>query len=191
MRMRMRFPCALMVAVAALSGTASAVTLDQVVALSKAGVSEAVILALIDRDQTVFSIEPEQLVTLHHDGISEALVLAMLKSGRQEGEDAARAEAEWNASTMTAAIETAPQVAFVGHGPDRPNTSYFSDFYSGQAFIPSYASSWRRSIIPSFDARLFDAPRQLCLAQVNTAHSTGSLSFVTECPAVMQRRRIR
>src|SRR5256885_572528 len=39
----------------------SAVTVDQIIALSRAGVSEAVILALLDRDGNVLSIEPEQL----------------------------------------------------------------------------------------------------------------------------------
>src|ERR1700742_1851371 len=46
---------------------ASAVTVDQIIALSKAGVSEAVILALLDRDGNVLSIEPEQLVALKRE----------------------------------------------------------------------------------------------------------------------------
>ena len=66
--------------------TASAVTLDQIVALARAGVTDAVILALIDRDKTIFSIEPEQLVSLKSAGVSEPVILAMLKSGREEGD---------------------------------------------------------------------------------------------------------
>ena len=50
---------------------AFAITVDQVVALAKAGVTDAVILALIDRDRTVFAIEPEQIVSLQRDGLSE------------------------------------------------------------------------------------------------------------------------
>ena len=45
--------------------------IDQVVALAKAGVTDTVILALIDRDRTVFAIEPEQIVSLQRDGLSE------------------------------------------------------------------------------------------------------------------------
>src|SRR5437667_2735929 len=60
---------------------ASAVTVDQIVALSKAGVTDTVILALIDRDRTIFPIEPEQLVALKREGVSEAVIIAMLKSG--------------------------------------------------------------------------------------------------------------
>src|SRR5438093_3782852 len=40
---------------------ASAVTLDQVAALHKAGVTDAVILALIGRDRTALSIQPSQI----------------------------------------------------------------------------------------------------------------------------------
>ena len=65
---------------------ASAITIDQVLSLAKAGVTDTVILALIDRDRTVFAIEPEQIVSLQRDGLSERVILAMLKSGRAEGE---------------------------------------------------------------------------------------------------------
>ena len=61
---------------------ASAVTLAEVVALSKAGVSEPVILALIERDQTLFSMPPDQLVKLQREGLSDTILLALLKSGR-------------------------------------------------------------------------------------------------------------
>ena len=48
---------------------ASAVTLDEIIGLSRAGVTDAIILALIDRDKTVFAIEPEQIVKLQRDGL--------------------------------------------------------------------------------------------------------------------------
>ena len=62
----------------------AAVTVDQIVALSKAGVSEAVILALLDRDRTLLTIDPEQLVTLKREGLSDTLIMAMLKNGRDD-----------------------------------------------------------------------------------------------------------
>src|SRR6266446_6596830 len=56
------------VALGVLGTTAvSAVTVDQVVALKRAGVTDAVVLALIDRDRTVFGIEPEQIIALQRD----------------------------------------------------------------------------------------------------------------------------
>src|SRR5882724_13681302 len=77
---------------------ALAITIDQVVALKKSGVTDTVILALIDRDRTVFAIEPEQIVSLQRDGLSERVILAMLTSGRAEGEQAARADSEYNSA---------------------------------------------------------------------------------------------
>jgi hypothetical protein len=187
---------------------AIAVTVDQVVALAQAGVTDAVILALIDRDRTIFAIEPEQIVKLQRDGLSEAVILAMLKSGREEGEQAARADAAYNTASIAAALAPAPELVIVGHGPDRPNTGHYDAFnwsspaYGGfplpyaassfNGFNRSFSSSRRHPSAPSYGERRFEAqPRALCYAQVRTAGSGLPLSFVTECPAVMQPRRLR
>ena len=135
---------------------ASAITVDQVVALAKSGVTDTVILALIDRDRTVFAIEPEQIVSLQRDGLSEQVILAMLKSGRDEGEQAARADSANNAAWIASTLSTEPESISVGHGPDRPNTPHIDGFYSGPpvpAFGPAY---WRRphtAVRPSATAR--------------------------------------
>lgn len=176
---------------------ASAITIDQVVALAKAGVTDTVILALIDRDRTVFSIEPEQVVTLQRDGLSEPIILAMLKSGRAEGEAAARADAVNNASWIMASMPTEPATVIVGHGPDRPNTPHVDGFYSGPpAVFPAYyggaaypASRSRASLHRLASPSVGIRPETLCLAEVNGPHSLTSLSFVTKCPAVMQQGR--
>lgn len=99
----------------------SAVTVEQIVQLSRAGVTETVILALIDRDKTIFTLEPEQLVTLKAQGVSEPVILAMLKSGREEGERAAQAAAELNSGFIMSSLSSAPEVVVVGHDPDVPN----------------------------------------------------------------------
>jgi hypothetical protein len=178
---------------------ASAVTVDQVVSLAHAGVTDAVILALIDRDRTIFAIEPEQIVTLQRDGLSEAVILAMLKSGRDEGDQAARADSTYTAATIASAIAPGPLLLIVGHGPERPDTAHADGFYSGPPassyfappFHSGFTSSLRRPLTPSFGARRSDALRPLCFAQVSTAASSPgpALGFVTECPAVMQPRR--
>ena len=64
-------------------GSASAATVEEIIALTNAGVSEAVLLALVERDQSVFALAPPQIVALKQAGVSEAVVLAMLRSGRQ------------------------------------------------------------------------------------------------------------
>jgi hypothetical protein len=180
---------------------ASAVTVDQVVELSKAGVSDAVILALLDRDRTVLTIDPEQIVTLHRDGLSDRVIVAMLKSGRQEGEDAGREASASNAARIAAALGSAPEVAFVGHGPDVPNTAHSSNFSDplmpGAIPIPvPYAAPYlapslrRRPAVPSARARGFQ-PAPLCLAHVSAAGSASSLTLITPCPAVMPRAHAR
>ncbi len=171
----------------------AAVTVDQILALAKSGVTDVVILALIDRDRTIFAIEPEQLVTLQREGLSEKLILAMLKSGREEGEQAARADAASNASWIVSNLATEPQTLIVGHGPDRPNTPHIDGFYSGPpasgfAPAPYYAPTFRYRA-PAFGTRWALEPRALCYAQISTQRSTApSAPFVTECPAVMQPR---
>jgi len=124
------------------SGTASALTVQEVVALSKAGVSDEVLLSLIDRDKTIFTIDNDQLVALTRDRISEKLVLAMLRSGRQEPPPPAPAV------TVTHAVPADPGVFMFGHGPSRPNTYHEFDqlglggplvVYAAPYFAPPYA----------------------------------------------------
>src|SRR5262249_38223258 len=94
----------------------------------------------------------------------------------------------------------APDFVVVGHGPERPNTGYSSTgFRTGRArgvYLPSVP------VAPYGPALPYGAPsyrgcaahqgqpygdRMLCLAQVNSQRGP-SLSYVTECPAVMQPR---
>jgi hypothetical protein len=199
----------LFIVLAVVPSTVSAVTLDQVVALRKAGVTDAVILALIERDHTVFSIQPEQIVELKRDGLSEALIIAMLKSG-QAGEEAIRTESVYTSAMIAAAIAPAPELVIVGHGPERPNTFHSDGFFSNSNSGPYFSPPYRRSGSPyarpydvpysPLDERAYrgprgdrwDQPRALCYAQVTTSASAGnSLTYVTECPAVMQPRRLR
>lgn len=184
---------------------ALAITVDQVLALQRAGVTDTVILALIDRDRTVFAIEPEQIVSLQRGGLSEKIILAMLKSGRDEGDQAARVDAANNAAWIASNLATEPISISVGHGPDRPNTPHIDGFYSGPPaaaagfFAPSYygpafrsrrspLGSRRSSEASAIEPRFGD-PRALCYANVSTQYARQQGQFVTECPAIMQPRR--
>lgn len=194
------------VAVFALSASAAwAVTVDQIVSLSKAGVSEAVIVALLERDNNVLTIEPDQIVALKREGLSDALITAMLKSGREDGEAAARSVSSWNAASILAGMSTTPEVVVVGHGPDRPNTAHTEEWYSGFRDGVRLPSGYRvgsayagmrglatRRPYRGLDVGAFGVPqrgvagdRLMCLAQVNTPAGVGP-AYVTECPAVMQ-----
>lgn len=200
---------------AAGSSPAAAVTTEQVVALKKAGVSDAVILALIERDHTVFSIAPEQIVALQREGLSEALIIAMLQTATA-GDEAARAESAAASAVVAAAIPPGPEVLIVGHGPERPNTYHYDGFFTSANnpyLFPLYRGSFYQSsgypyepvvpgavplvaprILPRFSSRADRPiqPRALCYAQMSTSASRdNSLTYVTECPPVLQPKRLR
>jgi hypothetical protein len=61
---------------------ADAVTLTEIMQLTKAGVDEEVLLALIEVDQRVFSIDPETITQLKAAGVSPRVIVAIVKSGR-------------------------------------------------------------------------------------------------------------
>ena len=149
--MQTRAVAVVVIAIAALAMTpsrAAALTTDQVVELTKGGVSEAVILAVIARDDTPFDLNADDLVTLKQQGVSDAIVMAMLKSGRGDAV----------APPMTV---LAPEVLIIGHGPDIPNTSYWDRLYWNPTYVipfipayqPVYRSPYRAPIKPRHAAR--------------------------------------
>ena len=64
------------------AGRAEAVTLRDIIELSKAGLSDPVLLALIEVDRGVFSIDTETLKVLKDAGVSETVIVALIRSGR-------------------------------------------------------------------------------------------------------------
>ena len=76
----------LLIMVVALIGVsisrAEAITLREIVELTRAGLSDDVLLALIEVDQRVFSIDPDTLKALKDAGVSTRVIVAIVKSGR-------------------------------------------------------------------------------------------------------------
>lgn len=62
---------------------AEALTVRDVIELSKAGLGEDVLLALIDVDGGVYAIDPETLKSLKQAGVPERVIVAMVRSGRE------------------------------------------------------------------------------------------------------------
>jgi hypothetical protein len=116
--------------------SASAVTVDEIVALSRSGVTDTVILALIDRDKTIFTLEPDQLVALKAQGLSEPVILAMLKSGREEGERAAQAASDLKTAMYLAERSSGPEVMVPSPAADA--TYAQPPGYYGYAQAPGY-----------------------------------------------------
>ena len=61
---------------------AEAITLREIVELTRAGLSDDVLLALIEVDQRVFEIDPDTLKALKDAGVSTRVIVAIVKSGR-------------------------------------------------------------------------------------------------------------
>jgi hypothetical protein len=63
--------------------SAQTVTVRDIVELSKAGLGEEVLLALIDVHRPVFPVDPETIKGLKDAGVRPNVIIAMIKSGRQ------------------------------------------------------------------------------------------------------------
>ena len=92
-------------------GTARALTLRDLVELSRAGLGDDVLLALIDVDRPVFAIDAATLKSLKAAGVSERVIVAVVRSGRMPVE-AAVATPEPVAEEPVA---PAPQVVVIDH----------------------------------------------------------------------------
>ena len=161
---------------------ASAVTPEEIVRLSKSGVSDEVILALVARDKTIFSVAPDDLVALKREGVSEAAVLAIIKSGRDEGEAAFAYQSAQAAADRAAAAWLAPNVVVIGHGPDRPNTGYRDS-------QPVSRRPWPLYETPGLSGEFVLPLRpSLCVAQVAPRPGHAGFRYMTECPAQLHRR---
>lgn len=84
---------ALLTAVALSGGRAEAVTIRDLIELSKAGLSDTVLLALIEVDRSVFTIDTATLKQLKDAGVSDAVIVALIRSGRQPRPEPAAAPA--------------------------------------------------------------------------------------------------
>ncbi|MEO8522215.1 MAG: hypothetical protein ABI603_12680, partial [Acidobacteriota bacterium] len=98
---------------------AAALTVHDVVELTRAGLGEETLLALIDVDASVFPIDTPTLTSLKTAGVSERVIVAMIRSGRNS--TAALAADPAPAAEMTAAEPApAPQVIVVEHHDQTP-----------------------------------------------------------------------
>ena len=80
--MRLALAAAVLLLTAA-AAPAEALTIRDVIELTKAGVSEEVLLALIDVDGGVYASDTETLKALKAAGVSERVMVALVRSGRE------------------------------------------------------------------------------------------------------------
>lgn len=87
---------------------AEALTLKEVLELHKAGLSDDVLVALIEVEKSVFAIDHDTIKMMKAEGLSERVMIAMIKSGRMPAPPSA-------ASVAAAAPAPAPQVVVIEH----------------------------------------------------------------------------
>ena len=91
---------------------ADALTMRELIDLSRAGLSDEVLVALIEVEKSVFAIDHETIKFLKAEGISERVMIAMIKSGRSQPPPAPQPVA-----TVPAAPPASPQVIVLEHSP--------------------------------------------------------------------------
>jgi hypothetical protein len=102
--------------VAALTaGRADAVTIRDLIELTKAGLSDQVLLALIEVDRGVFTIDTPTVKQLKEAGVSEAVIVALIRSGRTP-----RAQEPEPAPPSEYPASREPEVIVIDHHDERP-----------------------------------------------------------------------
>lgn len=71
-----------LIAVFLIAGRAEAVTIRDLIELSKAGLGDDVLIALIEVDRRVFPMDPATIKQLKEAGVSQAVIVALIRTAR-------------------------------------------------------------------------------------------------------------
>lgn len=99
--------------VAVLAGSAEALTIRDVIELTRAGLGDDVLLALIEVDGSVFATDAATVKQLKAAGVSERVIVAMVRSGRDGRFDPPPPVA--NQAVEPEAPAPQPQVVVIDH----------------------------------------------------------------------------
>ena len=105
-----------------LASLASALTVRDVIELTKAGVSDQVLLALIEVDHRVYTIDADAVKSLKAAGVSDTVLLAMINAGRTAPDPGAAAAPAPPVAMdgMAPAPAPQPQVVVIDHSASQP-----------------------------------------------------------------------
>jgi hypothetical protein len=114
----------LLVVLAAGAGRAEALNIRDLIELSKAGLSDSVLIALIEVDHGVFSIDTDTLKNLKANDVSDAVIVALIRSGRTAPPPAAEPVALTSPAPAAApdvdSSPREPQVIVIDHHDQAP-----------------------------------------------------------------------
>jgi hypothetical protein len=118
---------ALIAILAITAGRADALTLRDVIELSRSGLGDQVLIALIEVDRGVFTIDTNTLKMLKEAGISDQVIVALIRSGRtQPPPEAAPVPLQTEAepgSEATSPSRLRPEVIVIDHHDAQPQES--------------------------------------------------------------------
>ena len=135
--------------VAALAGSAEALTVRDIVELTRAGLGDEVLLALIEVDRGVYAIDKETLKQLKAAGVSDRVIVALVRSGREVPVEPVPAPAV----DQQPVEAPAPQVVVIDHQPERIVEVPVP--VAVPVFIPSRRSRHHATVDGTFDASNF------------------------------------
>lgn len=115
---------------------ADALTLRDVIELTRAGLGEDVLLALIEVDRPVFGTDPATIKLLKEAGVSERVIIAMIRSGREPIEPAQ--PMAWEAPP-----QPEPQVIVIDHHEEQPRVREVPVAVPVPIYVPIVPTSQR------------------------------------------------
>lgn len=96
--------------------SASAVTVRDIIELAKAGLSDDILIALIDADRTIISLDKDEILALKKARVSEAVILKMLRTRSEFDVPSATPDAEAPAEVVVPQPPV-PELVVIGAQP--------------------------------------------------------------------------
>ena len=164
----MRRALAALAIVLSTAASAGAVTLRDIVELTKAGLGEEVLLALIEVDGGVFEVDAATLAGLKAAGVSDKVIVALVRSGRSRP-----APAESGPVTPIVAEQQPPQVVYI----EQPPTTLVRDVavpFPVYVAVPGSSRSRHGRTSP---------PHEVYSTITGPGHVPGRQTYLTDTPA--------
>jgi hypothetical protein len=109
----------LLLVLAATPRSALAVSTRDLVALAQAGLSDEVLVALVESDDTAYNLDAPQILELRRGGLSERVILAMIRNA-QRAADARAAAAQ---PPVEQPYEDPPSLVIIGDTHPQPQVA--------------------------------------------------------------------
>lgn len=117
-------------------GRADALTLRDIVELSRAGLGDEVLLALIEVDRPVFNIDADTLKSLKSAGVSERIIVAVVRSGRPPTAPVVAELVPVSVPVLPSAPAPEPQVVVIDHHNEQPRVREIAFPVAVPVYIP-------------------------------------------------------